>query len=395
MKIKIDKIILFSFCITLIGNALDYLHIKISTGLTYSIMLLPIIVSFVIILYLILTKRLVNTKFKYLFEMKWGILVFIVFLIISTIKSIQTDMFTWGTIGESIRLLVPFIYVFIIINFLSNAEIEFFMRFCLLVATLCFLITTDYSNLTMSNILSISFSNSYSPFENFEVSLLSWATSIYFIYNYRKNKIWCLLSVVLVFLTFKRVFIISTIILIICVFFKFTTKKINGLILVLSSLFWIMASEFYLYLLKPANYFWTMNTLHFDVVNFSMSRAYRVWYLFQNGFESYGLGSTTQYLTKAFNLGLTGKSLGVTLELDLIKILMELGILGVTIFVISYFEITRKNLYSYFVISLLFLQLLMANGLTRYLEFSIILTTIALIHYRFNSEKDAKTVKMK
>ena len=95
MKIKIDKIILFSFCITLIGNALDYLHIEISTGLTYSIMLLPIIVSFVIILYLILTKRLVNTKFKYLFEMKWGILVFIVFLIISTIKSIQTDMFTW------------------------------------------------------------------------------------------------------------------------------------------------------------------------------------------------------------------------------------------------------------------------------------------------------------
>ena len=117
--------------------------------------------------------------------------------------------------------------------------------------------------------------------------------------------------------------------------------------------------------------------------------------MFHNAFESYRLGSTTQYLTKAFNLGLTGKSLGVTLELDLIKILMELGILGVTIFVISYFEITRKNLYSYFVISLLFLQLLMANGLTRYLEFSIILTTIALIHYRFNSEKDAKTVKMK
>lgn len=381
MVIKIDKLILLSLCITLLGNALGYLNINISTSVTYIFMLLPIITGLAVILYVQMTHKN-NFKFKYLFELKVGIFVFLTFLLISFIRIQQVGMFTWGTFGESIRILIPFIYTFIIINFLSNADIQFFMRTSAIVATICFLMTIDYSDVTVSNILSISFANSYSPFENFEVALLSEALAIYFLYNNRNNKFWCILSVLLVFLTFKRVFIVSMVVLILCVLFKKKDKRVNNVILIISSIFWIVAVNFYMYMLQPKNYFLDMTKFHIDIVNFSMSRAYRVWYLIQNNYQSYGLGSTTQSLNNAFKMGLTGNTLGVTLEMDFIKILMELGIIAIIIFILSYYAITRKNLYAYLVVSLIFLQLLMANGLTRYLEFSIILTTIGLIHYR-------------
>ena len=62
--------------------------------------------------------------------------------------------------------------------------------------------------------------------------------------------------------------------------------------------------------------------------------------------------------------------------------LFVIAFVAIIIFILSYYAITKKNLYSYLVISMTFLQLLMADGLTRYLEFSIILTTIGLISYR-------------
>ena len=91
---------------------------------------------------------------------------------------------------------------------------------------------------------------------------------------------------------------------------------------------WILLIELYMFLLNPLNYNWEIDRFHFDIVNFSMSRAYRVWYLIQNNYLSSGLTSTTKFLQDNFFFN------GTTLELDLIKILMELGILGIIILVI-------------------------------------------------------------
>ena len=151
-----------------------------------------------------------------------------------------------------------------------------------------------------------------------------------------------------------------------------------------SSFFWIGAVKIYMFMLQPQNYNWDLEKLHFDVASISMFRAYRVWFLIQHNITSYGLGSTTKELQ-------IGWLRGATLELDFIKILMELGLIGIIIFIFSYYRLTRNNFYSYVVMSFTFLQLLMANGLTGYLEWAIILTTIALINYdKINDNIDSK-----
>ena len=127
-----------------------------------------------------------------------------------------------------------------------------------------------------------------------------------------------------------------------------------------------------MFLLNPINYNLGLEKFHFDVVNFSMNRAFRVWYLIQHNYLSGGLTSTTKFLQN--NLFFNG----TTLELDLIKILMEIGIVGVIIFIICYYRIVGRSLYAYLLISIMLLQFLMASGVNGYLEMSIVLITVAL-----------------
>ena len=60
---------------------------------------------------------------------------------------------------------------------------------------------------------------------------------------------------------------------------------------------------------------------------------------------------------------------------------MEIGIVGVIIFIICYYRIVGRSLYAYLLISIMLLQFLMASGVNGYLEMSIVLITVALSNY--------------
>ena len=300
---------------------------------------------------------------------------FISFIVISNVKAYQVDANFSFFPGEAIRLFVPFLYAFIIVNFLSMHDIEMFMKFGLIISIVSFFISTDFSTITLKDIFSISFSNSYSPFENSKISFLSFTLASFFIYYRDKFPGWTIASMIMVFLSFKRVYILGVLILLIASTNFFRKVKIKKWILYISSLMWILLIELYMFLLNPLNYNWEIDRFHFDIVNFSMSRAYRVWYLIQNNYLSSGLTSTTKFLQDNFFFN------GTTLELDLIKILMELGILGIIILVICYYQLVRESFYAYLLMSILFLQFLMASGIDGYLEMSIVFISMAVVNY--------------
>lgn len=378
VTVKVKYLMFVSFVITLVGNFLDYgdiVNLQNSLFLSYFFIFFPVFIG-IIPVSISVIKRI---KFEYVPELCTGVFVLISLLCISLYKSFKVHVFIIGTVGELTRIFIPFVYAFLIINYFSKREINLFMKISLLFAILAFVLTTDFSKIALVNIISISFSNSYSPFENSEISFLSYALSIYFIYYFKDNPIWGILSIILVFMTFKRVFIISELILIILVLCGKKKKKINSWVLYISSIIFILLVKVYMFLAEPQNYFLGIEKFHFDIAEFSMYRIYRVWYLLEHNFISYGLGSTTRDLQSSFFRG-------ATLELDFIKIMMELGIVAIIIFIFSYYRLGRDSLYSYVVMSSNFLQLLMANDLTRYFEWSIILVSIGIIFYMSNSD---------
>ena len=133
-------------------------------------------------------------------------------------------------------------------------------------------------------------------------------------------------------------------------------------------------STYNLYLPQNASYI-KLN-YGIDLSKFTMSRILRLWYLIENCFVSYGLGSTTEYI-ESLHLSY----LGHELEMDFIRIMYELGIIAVIVFIYIYLRITKRNIYSFCLMNLCFLNLLMANGLVKYWGWTMRILTIGLINY--------------
>lgn len=368
---KIRYGIILGFLVTILGNFLGYINVikpASSVMVTYFFVLFPILMGFFPIMAGILNQKF---TFIYLSELRTGIFVTLTFLVLSLYRSITNHCFILGTLGELARILVPFVYAFIALNFLTQKDIHFILVVSLIIGWLAFTMTTNFSSLNLKSLATISFVNSQSPLENSEVSFLSYALAIYFIYFSKKYPISCFFSVILVLLTFKRVFMLSLIVLLGIKFLKLENKKLNNAVLYISSIIFILLIRFYNFMVQPQNYSWDLEKMHLDIASFSMYRVYRVWYLIQNNFSSYGLGSTTDSLKM-------GYFTGTTLEMDFIKFIMELGFVSIIIFIFSYYRLTRNNLYNFCVMSFTFLQLLMANGMLNYYEWSIILLTMGI-----------------
>lgn len=385
LKIRPKSILMFAFLASLFFNALVWSKIIDANTISsvYLFMLLPIVTGF-----LILTIELVRGTLRLLYfrEMLIGVGLFALFIGVSLVKIRQTGRFTIGTFGEATRMVAPFIYVFLAVNILSHEDIDRIMITTLYVAWVAYIINqfiiTGGSHLGTS----ISIIDSSSPFENSEVAAIAFAIACYYIYFRKRHSACCFWSVLLTMACFKRVYMLFVIILLVCSSNLNSgnlnkEQKVNKFIrwplLLVSSLLFVAATSFYLYTMEPQNLAWTFEKLHFDVNTFSMYRSYRVQYLIQHNYVSYGLSSSTSFL--ATNPGSWFRQ--STLELDLIKILIELGKWPLMIFILAYYSLSYKSAYGYLTITAFMLNLLMASGLTEYYAWFVMLVTLAMIRY--------------
>lgn len=387
LKIRPKSILMFAFLASLFFNALGWSKIidanTISKSSVYLFMLLPIVTGF-----LILTIKLVRGTLRLLYfrEMLIGVGLFALFIGVSLVKIHQTGRFTIGTFGEATRMVAPFIYVFLAVNILSHEDIDRIMITTLYAAWVAYIINqfiiTGGSHLGIS----ISIIDSSSPFENSEVSAIAFAIACYYIYFRKRHSACCFWSVLLTMVCFKRVYMLFVIILLVCSSNLNSgnlnkEQKVNKFIrwplLLVSSLLFVAATLFYLYTMEPQNLAWTFEKLHLDVNAFSMYRSYRVQYLIQHNYVSYGLSSSTSFL--ATNPGSWFRQ--STLELDLIKILIELGKWPLMIFILAYYSLSYKSAYGYLTITAFMLNLLMASGLTEYYAWFVMLVTLVMIRY--------------
>lgn len=388
LRIKSQKVLLISFYITLFFNLLGFAKIinlqSASTGMIYIFMLLPIFVGGYIFFRRIVVEEKPNIKWVY--ELLAGFLVFVVFVGISLHKSRIVGSFTSSTWGESMRILVPFLYTFLAANILSQSDVEKLMKVTLLGAWIAYIINESITGVDFANILSISFIDSYSPFENSELAGLSFALACYFIYFRKKFPICFLWALLLSLACFKRVFVIGVILCLVITFLPKNgvtlNKRIKWPVICITTLIILFLTKFYFFTMDPRNLLWNEEKLHFDVTKFSMARSYRVAFLLTHHYVSYGLGSSTTFLNGTFGSWYTVS----TLELDLVKILLELGSVALFVLILVYYRTAYGSFYSYVVITICMMNLLMASGLTNYVEWSYILITGVFIR-RTESER--------
>lgn len=295
---------------------------------------------------------------------------------LSLFYSYRAGQFNFASIMQLIQIILPFLYAYLMINLFNLEEIKEFMIIALFLTWIGYISNVGLTNFfNISNYTSMSYLTSYSAFENSTFAEVASGLAAYFIYNAKKMPILATLTLILNLLIFKRVFMLMAVVLFILVLLNKEKDIVKEKTINFAKCFWCAIVFLFYFIYQPAGAQLIREKFGFDIVGFSMARVYRLWYVLEQGFQSYGLGSTSTFIHSS---GLS--YIGAEFEMDFIRIMFEIGPIAIVAIVFTYFKIIRRNKYSFFLICLCFLNLLMANGLVMYWGWSMRLITIAVIN---------------
>lgn len=337
-------------------------------ALRYLMLVLPIVLC--ITAYL--TKGI---RKKFVPELKRAIMMTVVLLIVSLIKSINVGRMTVESFLQLFQIFIPFLYAYIVVNDLNERMILSLMRILLAITTIGYLIWI-IKNASHGIRFSFSILGIESPFECGNIAEVASGLAAFFIYYRKKAPISCMIAVIMNLMISKRILIFMMLVLLICTMLDKQDDKISNRTLNIA-IFGTVACVWVLYMLyQPENAMEFERIFKVSPVALSVGRVYRLWYCLERGFRSYGLASTTAFLSEN-SVGY----LGFEFEMDLIRFMYELGTIAVAAFVYTYLKNTRNNKYCFILILFCLLNLLMANGIVKYLGYTYRLITIALINY--------------
>lgn len=303
-----------------------------------------------------------------------------VFLIITGLCILDTGYSNNRTVIETMLMVLPIVYAFTIINTLKLRQIDACMMVILLAS-----MTAYFANLHMglgqiiSALLTMNPSASYSVLESSSFAGVSIALALYYLY-FRRNKLGCVLSFIFVFLTFKRLAMVTALILLVLPRFLDCSKPVSRRTLRLTKVMIFVVSLAYFWLMTPAVTFWMQTYWNFDLNSFTMGRSWRFDLLWNNpDFVNTGLGSTWTFLNERY---------GFSLEMDIVRLLIEVTPIGVAVLINNMFDLVRLNRYCFIVMLYLFFNLITSHSLANmfsWLMYYIIFGTIIHLSARYEA----------
>ena len=229
-------------------------------------------------------------------------------------------------------IFMPAFYVFVIINLDDSDNLDYYIDWIFYTFTLNFLLIAGIGSFTVSNFMSMSFADSYSPWE----SGLADAYCICFYYYFVRKK-WgkCIVSLILNIMSFKRLNLIFTVFVL--VFARFLKDKpvprwvlyLFKAILIISPLFVYLATQEWFAL-------WFESAFGMDLNGFTMGRFNQINFINELEENMTGLGMTHLMLVQ-YDFDVK------RLHCDVIRILIETTIVGLIVFVNNYVNIGRRN----------------------------------------------------
>lgn len=284
--------------------------------------------------------------------------------------SLVNMRFTFRTIFELFLMFAPIIYAYMLVEVLSFKTLDKTIVINFFITFLIYLLTREMSFLQIiTSLFKTNYFESYSPLESSVFSGLATSFAFYFIF-FKNRIVLKVLSVLFVFMTFKRLSIVFVVLLILFSFFRKTiNKSIAKKSVVTRSVIIFLFLCFYYLFVHPVNRNWIEDTFNVNISSLTMTRSDRFSMLYSSNYISYGFGSSTEYMYEHFN--------NVALEMDLIKIIIELGFLPAAFLIYVYLSFGRKKIYCFLIMMYHVLNLIFASSLVSC--FSWLLTYIIVL----------------
>ena len=335
-----------------------------------------------LIKYVILIVCIIESYFVYLNKTTKGknailkkeffylICVILIICIYSIFKSVYAGFFSFRTVKELLFLGCPMIYSFFIVNTFDNKIMYDNMKMSFWITFIVYIISLGMNlNSIINALFSSSFLNSSSALESHVYCGLALAFCVYFCY-FDKGKIYKLLSVLFVFMTFKRLFIVMAFFLFFFSNFKLKDKNVSDKVFYIIVISLIVFSLFYYIIIQPENVRYIYNRYNFDLAKFTSTRTDRLNGLLNSSYKSYGFGSSTEYMYEY---------LWGALEMDIVKIIIELGYIPAIVLIIMYMKFSNVNYYTFIFMAFQILNLVFSTSLAGSFTWIMIFMTIGMI----------------
>lgn len=352
-------------------------------NLKYILFLLNLLLDCIYIYY---NKVQLKLKREYLYILLLSILLFFVSLIIAIMNH---SFISFRTIIEIIYILLPASCAFCIINIFTLNEIISYIKLLLFFSLIAYFIELAISNISINDVLKISFLNSYSPFESYifaDVSVFCFCFFSYFKESDQKNNFivttnQCYyISFLFVIMTFKRILVLFAICL-----FIFNLLKIKDLVIPKKIIYILLAilfvsTVFYTWLLEGHNSKILMDLFSINLEKFTVGRQWYFSIVEANSHFLNGYGSSTNILSNVLGEG-------KYLEMDLVKIYIETGPIVLAFFIYAYWRQIYNNLFSLIVFFFLFINMLFSHSLTTFYAWILFFLLFYTIKINFQMKK--------
>lgn len=237
-------------------------------------------------------------------------------------------------INEAVYYYTPLIFIIVYSQISEEQDVETILNYLFVLYVIVFL-KNFAGQLTLANIKSISFANSYSPFES-ELAFVFLIFECFYLYMAkRKNAI---ISLILCILSFKRISMLAAIVFFIFSKWIVVKKAVNKKIVIVTTVVFVLLPVLTCLMLNDTLEAWFYQTFHVTLNEITLTRSSRIEAVINSGQIKYGLGSVTTYLTKYLNALHGSNFSNRNLHNDLVKIYLECGILGSIVFTYIYMK---------------------------------------------------------
>lgn len=258
----------------------------------------------------------------------------ITFLFAITVILQMINGFNSYAINEAVYYYTPLIFIIVYSQISEEHDVETILNYLFVLYVIVFL-KNFAGQLTLANLKSISFANSYSPFES-ELAFVFLIFECFYLYmGKRKNAI---ISLILCILSFKRISMLAAIVFFIFSKWIVVKKAVNKKIVIVTTVVFVLLPVLTCLMLNDTLEAWFYQTFHVTLNEITLTRSSRIEAVINSGQIKYGLGSVTTYLTKYLNALHGSNFSNRNLHNDLVKIYLECGILGSIVFTYIYMK---------------------------------------------------------
>ena len=303
-------------------------------------------------IYIIMRRQLKNSKT--LISFLSGILMLIFLIVLSALFMLINGKDNPNLVSGIQSMLYPMLIGYLAFAQMDHECIDKTMILILIISFGAYIYSIGgVTAMNWATMQTISFESSYSPYESNGFTGIATPLAAYFIY-YRKHKFAMIISVLFALMTFKRGEILITLILLflsLCCTWK--DNQINWKIIIFTVLGVEVATILYSIIMNPAYISLLENflqsRLNTSAYWFTMGRNSLYDDLLNSGFISSGLDSTWLY--------------SQNIEMDLVKLLLEVGPLGVGVVILYFGQYAKSNWYAYVYMIGVFVNLLTSHSL--------------------------------